>query len=261
MNDISNEEAILSTNNNDTSTSSITLWEEVAVILSALVGGGRYGLKIRLPHATIMTFLFGSKLSFHEKIKTIAKLATEHATNLAAFACVYKFMLSSLKVLSRSINQGNDTNTIHYGILRQLSKSLLSIIVNGPYYQRKRHITSMTTNPSKPGLPEQPYHAFLAGSVGGYLVWGNYSSINYQLLLYLASRIIIGCIKLAREKGVPPFSWKGLTFNKTYPWAAAGIWGTVMMLFEEYPDVLHPSLKRSMDEIYRFRFGADKSES
>jgi len=260
MNDIINEETILSTNN-DTSTSSITLWEEVAVILSALVGGGRYGLKIRLPHATVMTFLFGSKLSFHEKIKTIAKLATEHATNLAAFACVYKFMLSSLKVLSKRINQGYDADTIHYGILRQLSKSLLSIIVNGPYYQRKRHIASITTNPSKPGLPEQPYHAFLAGSVGGYLVWGNYSSINYQLLLYLASRIIIGCIKLARKKGVPPFSWKGLTFNKTYPWAAAGIWGTVMMLFEEYPDVLHPSLKRSMDEIYRFSFGADKSES
>ena len=261
MNDISNEESILPTNNNTNTTSSITLWEEVAVILSALIGGGRYGLKIRLPHATIMTFLFGSKLSFHEKIKTIVKLATEHATNLAAFACVYKFMLSSLKVLSKQINQGYDTDTIHYGVLRQLSKSLLSIIINGPYYQRKRHMTPITTNPSKPGLPEQPYHAFLAGSVGGYLVWGNYSSINYQLLLYLASRIIIGCIKLAREKGVPPFSWKGLTFNKTYPLAAAGIWGTVMMLFEEYPDVLHPSLKRSMDEIYRFSFGADKSQS
>jgi hypothetical protein len=34
--------------------------------------------------------------------------------------------------------------------------------------------------------------------------------------------------------------------------AAAGIWGTVMMLFEEYPDVLHPSLRMSMTEIYRF---------
>jgi len=37
-----------------------------------------------------MTFLFGSHLSFREKIRAIAKLAGEHATNLAAFACLYK---------------------------------------------------------------------------------------------------------------------------------------------------------------------------
>ena len=123
--------------------------------------------------------------------------------------------------------------------------------VNGPFYQqRERIITS--TNPNTPGLPEQPYHAFLAGALGGYIVWGRYSGVNYQLLLYLTSRILVGCVKLASQKGLPPFSWKKLSFTNTYPWAAAGIWGTVMMLFEEYPNVLHPSLRRSMDEIYRF---------
>ena len=123
--------------------------------------------------------------------------------------------------------------------------------VNGPLYQqRERIITS--TNPNTPGLPEQPYHAFLAGAVGGYIVWGRYSGVNYQLVLYLTSRILVGCVKLASEKNIPPFSWKRLSFTNTYPWAAAGIWGTVMMLFEEHPNVLDPSLRRSMDEIYRF---------
>jgi len=103
-----------------------------------------------------------------------------------------------------------------------------------------------------PGLPEHPYHAFLAGSMGGYVVWGRYSGVNYQLILYLASRIIVGCMTLASEKGIPPFSWKRFAFQKSYPIAAAAIWGTVMMLFEEYPNVLHPSLRRSMDEIYRY---------
>lgn len=28
-----------------------TLWDEAAAILSGLIGGGRYGLKIRVPHA------------------------------------------------------------------------------------------------------------------------------------------------------------------------------------------------------------------
>jgi peroxisomal membrane protein 4 len=103
-----------------------------------------------------------------------------------------------------------------------------------------------------PGLPAQSYHAFLAGAIGGYVVWGRYSSINYQLVLYLASRVVVGCIKLASDKGLPPFSWRALAFKNTYPWLSAGIWGTVMILFEEYPESLHPSLKKSMDEIYRF---------
>ena len=37
-----------------------------------------------------MTFLFGSHLSLREKLKVVAKLAGEHASNLAAFACLYK---------------------------------------------------------------------------------------------------------------------------------------------------------------------------
>ena len=37
-----------------------------------------------------MTFLFGSNMSFRKKLKVIAKLAAEHASNLAAFACLYK---------------------------------------------------------------------------------------------------------------------------------------------------------------------------
>ena len=129
----------------------------------------------------------------------------------------------------------------------QISTGIEHGTVNGPFRER-RSITST----KEPGLPEHPYHAFLAGAAGGYIVWGRYSAVNYQLVLYLASRILVGCMKLASEKGVPPFSWKRLTFTKTYPWAAAGVWGMVMMLFEEYPETLHPSLKRSMDEIYRF---------
>lgn len=124
-----------------------------------------------------------------------------------------------------------------------------AITVNGPFVDRREIALTASRGP---GLPAQSYHAFLAGAVGGYIVWGRYSSINYQLVLYLASRVLFGCIKLASEKGLPPFSWKALAFKNTYPWAAAGIWGTVMMLFEEYPESLHPSLRRSMDEIYRF---------
>lgn len=60
---------------------------------------------------------------------------------------------------------------------------------------------------------------------------------------------------LARENGIPPFHWKMCEFDKAYPLGAAAVWGIVMALFEACPHVLHPSLKRSMDEIYRFQLG------
>ena len=106
------------------------------------------------------------------------------------------------------------------------------------------------------GQPDEPYHAFIAGALGGYVIWGRYSSLNYQLVLYLASRVVVACVQLAREKGIPSFlPWKSINntlSNNTYPCMAAGIWGAVMMLFESYPDTLHPSLRRSMDEVYRY---------
>ena len=231
-----------------------TAWDEVAAIISGLIGGGRYGLKIRIPHAFVMTFLFGNKLSFRQKIKVIAKLAAEHSINLASFACLYKFLLASLKVLSRLIQQNGGDASRYSGTVRGMVKSFMTMIIHGPF-STSINRAKAATYPYKnipAGLPEQPYHAFLAGAVGGYIVWGRYSSVNYQLLLYLASRIIVGCIKLAREKGIQPFSWKKLDFSNSYPYGAAVIWGTVMMLFEEYPNVLHPSLRRSMNEIYRF---------
>lgn len=242
-----------------TNSTTTSAWDEVAAILSGLIGGGRYGLKIRIPHAFVMTFLFGNKLSFRRKLQVIAKLAAEHSINLASFACLYKFLLASLKVLSRLIRQNSGGGDDTSGIVRHLIKSVVTIIINGPFSLSKQSIHPNRTTPA--GLPQHPYHAFLAGAVGGYIVWGRYSSVNYQLILYLASRILVGCIKLAREKGIRPFSWKRLAFVNSYPYGAAVIWGTVMMLFEEYPEVLHPSLRRSMDEIYRFASFAGTSSS
>jgi peroxisomal membrane protein 4 len=252
------------TTSSSSSSSSLLLWDEVAAILSGLIGGGKYGLKIRIPHAVVMTFLFGNNLSFRNKLKVIAKLAAEHSINLASFACLYKFLLASLKTLSRLLIV--EDHQVHSGVIRRFIKYCISMVINGPPLfpssSKPTKNNNISNNNTLPGLPEHPYHAFLAGTIGGYCIWGKYSSVNYQLVLYLTSRIIVGCIKLAREKGYPPFSWKRLTFNKLYPYGAALIWGTVMMLFEEYPNVLHPSLRRSMDEIYRFgSFGTSSSSS
>jgi len=59
-------------------------------------------------------------------------------------------------------------------------------------------------------------------------------------------------VSLAREKGIAPFNWKIFRFDNVYPVKAAIVWGAAMTLFETYPHVLHPSLKKSMDEVYRY---------
>ena len=120
--------------------------------------------------------------------------------------------------------------------------------VDGPFHQGRRLI------PRPAGIPEKPQHAAIAGFIGGYTIWGNYSSINYQIVLYLTSRILTALVTLASEKykTIPPFCWKQIKRkNGFYPYNAAIVWSIVMILFETNPEVLHPSLKRSMDEIYR----------
>lgn len=97
-----------------------------------------------------------------------------------------------------------------------------------------------------PGYPDSNRHALIAGAIGGYLVFGrHHNKVNVQINLYLVSRILMA---LGHRYG-----WPIMDSNNpnTYPWFAATIWGIVMFLFEEDPETLQPSLKMSMEEIYR----------
>ena len=101
---------------------------------------------------------------------------------------------------------------------------------------------------SPPGHPERSHHALLAGAVGGYLIWGRYSAVNNQIVLYVASRVLASLCQRHLHHRLPESVRK-----RGYALAAATVWALVMLLFEEDPDVLHPSLRSSMEEIYRIR--------
>ena len=234
---------------------SSVLLEELTAVVSALIGGAKYGVKIRLPHAFVMTFLFRTDLSPNQKIRTVLKLVFEHASNLAVFATIYKVMLAVLKSSSRCIQQGvglkEHHETQNMGI-KSLGSILISLMVDGPF--------SHDSKATKAGEPERPYHSLIAGAAGGYIVWGRYSSVNYQITLYLTSRILVGLAKRGWEhvRQRPGHFGDGssnttsiLQHPRTYPLVAATVWGIVMLLWEESPHVLHRSLRKSMDEIYR----------
>mmetsp|Transcript_34958 Transcript_34958/g.104285 ORF Transcript_34958/g.104285 Transcript_34958/m.104285 type:complete len:127 (-) Transcript_34958:673-1053(-) len=101
---------------------------EPLAILSALLGGGRYGLKIRLPHALVMTALFRRELSAKEKIRSIVKLTMEHARNLAAFATIYKTVLAALKWATKYDSSNPRIDCGNEGMLQTVGRQIVRII-------------------------------------------------------------------------------------------------------------------------------------
>ncbi|XP_048204978.1 peroxisomal membrane protein 4 [Perognathus longimembris pacificus] len=58
-------------------------------VVKGFRNGVVYGVKIRAPHALVMTLLFKSG-SLQEKLKTILQSTYTHSRNLACFVCAYK---------------------------------------------------------------------------------------------------------------------------------------------------------------------------
>ena len=93
MNGISDNDAILPQQHHNSDGSVVTVWDEVAAILSALIGGGRYGLKIRVPHAVgkflyLRMFAQNMMLSYHNISLTL------HIDNLL-FHCYLRLLFTN----------------------------------------------------------------------------------------------------------------------------------------------------------------------
>ena len=185
--------------------------EELKALVNAFLLGGRYGVKIRLPHALVMTFLFRKDLSIQDKIRVVARATASHSQNLAIFALVYKCVLFLQKFRRKQLGE------------------------------------------SPAGEPQYPVDAILGGAIGGYFIWGRYNAINYQINLYLFSRVVIGGISYAKQRGLLPTIRRKSKMDNVYPIFSSVVWGLVMYLFESDAPI-HPSLKRSMEEIYKSGF-------
>ncbi|CAG8798790.1 14728_t:CDS:2, partial [Dentiscutata erythropus] len=94
------------------------------------------------------------------------------------------------------------------------------------------------------GDVEQNGHSFIAGLIGGYIVFGDNNRVNQQIVLYVFSRIMFGLAKLPVKRQVMGEP------KHTFPVFAAVVWGVVMWLFRHDRDVLQPSLQGSMQYLY-----------
>ena len=122
---------------------------------------------------------------------------------------------------------------------------------------------------------EPPYHSFLAGLLGGYLVFGRNTgqghAVSQQIVLYVFARVMLALAKLAvgghadprttpgslmpstlgrappDGKGILPKTVFGRDINDIgWPVFASLSWGAVMYMFTWHPETVQPSLRSSM---------------
>jgi peroxisomal membrane protein 4 len=86
--------------------------------------------------------------------------------------------------------------------------------------------------------------SFLSGGISGAVVWGRErTAINYQVVLYLLSRITTGLVHHEVNNG-------NLPNTKAFRGLAAFVWAVVMYLFTIDPESLQGSLRSSMEFLY-----------
>ncbi|QRV86587.1 mitochondrial import inner membrane translocase subunit TIM17 [Ceratobasidium sp. AG-Ba] len=195
-------------------------------------------------------------------------------------------MLSSLEAIIRdphlhdylAILKGA-RNGFVYGVKIRFPHALLMAILfgRGDWSQRARVIFKATkqhaTNLAKfvtlyktlllvqrraNGGKERSADSFLAGLIGGYLVFGDRTAINEQIVLYVCSRVVASFIPRAfpapppnpnasvttPARSIPPDS-------RVFSVFAALSWGAVMWLFRYQPETLQPGMANSMQYLYR----------
>ncbi|BCS03759.1 Tim17/Tim22/Tim23/Pmp24 family protein [Aspergillus luchuensis] len=111
-------------------------------------------------------------------------------------------------------------------------------------------------NPTTGGK-EGRYDSFMAGLVGGYVVFGRHkTSITQQIVIYVFARVMLAMAKLAVRPNMHPLSSsitpdaRSKMESNAWPVFASLTWAFVMYIFRWHPDTLMSSLRSSMVYIY-----------
>ncbi|SPO29832.1 related to peroxisomal membrane protein 4 [Ustilago trichophora] len=98
--------------------------------------------------------------------------------------------------------------------------------------------------------PVPKWHSLVAGLIGGYVVFGERTPVNEQIVLYTSSRIIASFLPRAET----PKDWptgKPKPTDKSWFAAYATItWGVVMYLHQYRRETIQTGMVNSMDYLY-----------
>ncbi|EGR27419.1 hypothetical protein IMG5_196010 [Ichthyophthirius multifiliis] len=164
-------------------------------------------------------------------------------------------LISSFRGLRNGIYYGGKVRLVHAIVMTLLFKK-------GTIMHRIKHILQLTYEHAKNlGLyvflykslvcilnrirqKQSKFHNFISGFICGSYIFGEKTSINQQIVLYLLSRVLYGGAQSLSKKGYLP-QWK------FYRILATICWGIVMFLFEDDSSTLQSSLTSSMEFLYK----------
>ncbi|CAO1624868.1 unnamed protein product [Jaminaea pallidilutea] len=97
---------------------------------------------------------------------------------------------------------------------------------------------------------ERSLDSFVAGLVGGWVVFGERTPVNEQIVLYSCARCVSALLPRSQVKADHPPSKPIPTDGKAFEVFAAVVWACVMWLFENRRQRLQNGLVTSMDYLY-----------
>ncbi|KAH0292078.1 peroxisomal membrane protein 4 [Aureobasidium namibiae CBS 147.97] len=195
----------------------------------------------------------------------------------------YQPPLSLLKALRNGAVYGTKVRFPHALVMILLFRSgPLSTKLSSVLKATKQHARNLATfaflykllmlvqKSVRPAGKEMSSDSFVAGAVGGYYVFGrSKSSVNQQIVIYVAARVVLAAASLAVQPrgdntllggkyggrggmGIIGLSDQSREAVRRHAWPvfASLSWASVMWLFRFYPDMLQPSLRSSMTYIY-----------
>lgn len=104
--------------------------------------------------------------------------------------------------------------------------------------------------------------AFVAGCIGGWLVFPKETSVNSQIILYLTARVLVGAVKLLWFSTLHPLipkSFSEAISRNAFTWQAMLAWGGVMCLWElQRKDTVHTLLPNSLQSSMQYLYEDSK---
>ncbi|KAG2023810.1 hypothetical protein CC2G_001425 [Coprinopsis cinerea AmutBmut pab1-1] len=185
-------------------------FHDYLAILKGARNGFVYGVKVRFPHALVMSILFG-RGDWQSRARNIFRATKQHAFNLAKFVTIYKTLLLMQKKLNQGKERSLDTfiagliggyfvfgerNAVNEQIvLYVVSRVVASFIPRASSGYNTSPDSALAGTPVKPLPPNSKYFTVFAALSWGAVMWlfrhrgqtiqpGMFNSMKY---LYLDS--------------------------------------------------------------------------
>ncbi|KAF9557877.1 peroxisomal protein [Agrocybe pediades] len=161
-------------------------FHDYLAILKGARNGFVYGVKVRFPHALVMSILFG-RGDWQTRLRVIYRATKQHAFNLAKFVSIYKTVLLIQKKLNNGKERDSDTfiagllggyfvfgdrNAVNEQIvLYVVSRVVASFIPRAASGYNTSPQSALADSAVKPLPPDSKYFTLFAAVSWGAVMW------------------------------------------------------------------------------------------